>query len=271
MNKYKTTVLLLITFFSINTFADNYPTGARQAGMGNSAVTTTDIWSLSHNQAGLAFMEKPGMGFHYENRYIVPEYGLQSFAFGMPTKVGAFGASLSYFGYSKYNETKVGLAYAKKFSDVISVGIQFDYLNYYLGDYYGNTGTVIGEIGILAKPNEKLSLGAHVYNPTLSQINAQNVERIPTIFKLGMSYKFSDRFLIAVETEKDIDFGARFRAGIEYFIVDNVALRTGIMTNPFENSFGIGYYKSKFRFNLAFSRNSILGYTPHVSIGYMIK
>jgi len=123
------TFLLVFLFIYLISYSgnDNYPTGSRSASMGNSSVTLSDVWSTHHNQAGLAGLTKPTIGFHHENRFIVKEYGLQSLAFVLPTNSGNFGISLSYFGYSKYNESKIGLGYAKKLSDKISFGVQLDY------------------------------------------------------------------------------------------------------------------------------------------------
>ncbi len=258
----------LIIFVQNFVFADNYPTGARQSAMGTAGVTFSDIWAVQNNQAGLAGLKNMSIGFHFENRYLTPQYGLKALAFGLPTSQGTFGVDVNYFGYSLYNETKIGLAYARKFSDYFSVGIQLDYLNYFIADYYGNKGTAIAEIGVLSKPFKNLTFGVHIYNPTLSQVADYNNERVPTIVKFGLNYKFNDKFLIAAETEKDIDFKPRYKVGLEYYIIDDIALRTGIITNPFENSFGIGYIKKHISANIAFSTNKILGITPYVSFQY---
>ena len=38
---------------------DNYPLGARSAGMATASVVLTDIWSSANNQAGLGYIEQP--------------------------------------------------------------------------------------------------------------------------------------------------------------------------------------------------------------------
>ena len=266
----KKILFIIITILAYNiTFADNYPTGARQSAMGTASVSFHDVWAVQNNQAGLASLENMTIGFHFENRYLAPQYGLKSLVFGLPTSQGTFGVNINYFGYSLYNESKIGLAYARKFSDYFSLGISLDYLNYYIADfYYGNKGTAVAEIGVLSKPLEKLTFGVHIYNPTMSQVADYNNERIPTIVRFGLNYEFNEKFLMAVETEKDIDFKPRYKVGLEYFIIDDVALRTGIITNPFENSFGIGYIKKRISANIAFSTNKLLGLTPYVSLQY---
>ena len=266
-------LLFVFIFFSEISKAgnDNYPVGARQAGMSNAAVMSSDIWSLWHNQAGLAYLKNTTVGMYYDNRFLVPEYGYKAFGLGVPTKRGVLGFGFSYFGYSQYNEKKVSLAYAKSFTEKFSVGLQLDYLNTFINQDYGSAGTVVIEFGILSQPIKNLFVAAHVYNPTRSSIAIYQDERIPTIFRFGLGYKMGDKSFIAVELEKEIDFAPRFKAGIEYKLIDNFFLRTGISLKPLSNSFGIGYKLKSFILDIAFTTNRELGITPHVSMIYSFK
>ncbi|MBT3207662.1 MAG: hypothetical protein HN704_16315 [Bacteroidetes bacterium] len=258
-------ILLISTSFAAN---DNYPIGARQAAMSNASVCLSDIWSVHHNQAGLTKLKKISLGFHHENKFFNNDFGLQSFALALPTKSGVFAFNLSYFGFTEYNESKIALSYAKSFGEKFSVGIQFDYFNTFINDNFDNQGTMVIEAGIISEPVENLIIGAHIFNPTKSQISKSTEEKVPTIFKIGVAYKFYEKTTICIETEKDIDFSSVFKIGIEYLIVKNVLLRTGFRTNPANFSFGIGYLFRKFSADIAFSRHEIFGTTPHFSIGY---
>ena len=53
-------------------------------------------------------------------KYGIKELSHGALALALPTNAGTFGLSYSYFGYSKYNESKIGLAYAKKLFEKIS-------------------------------------------------------------------------------------------------------------------------------------------------------
>ncbi len=107
---------------------ENYHIGGRSAAMGHSSVMLKDQWSIHHNQAGLAWMDKKAAGIYYESRFATSALGLQGDLFVLPTKLGNFGVSVAAFGFSLYNETKVGLAYARKLSPMFSVGVQLNYL-----------------------------------------------------------------------------------------------------------------------------------------------
>ena len=273
----KTLVLLfslsLFTTLHHTSFAghENFMLGARQAGMGFTGVSYSDIWSATRNQAGLAYIEKPGFGLFYENRFTLKELGLKAGVFALPTKSGVFAIDLMQFGYNKYNESRIGLAFAKPLGKRFSVGIQLDYLNTFFSEEYGNKGTAIAEIGFLSQPIDKLFIGAHIYNFSRAKIAAYNDERIPTILTFGISYSFSEKVLCAVEAEKDIDYKALYKIGIEYHFMENLFLRAGVTSNPNEMCFGLGYVYKKIKADVSFTNHQILGLTPHVGFSYSFK
>src|SRR5262245_32490142 len=108
MKRWGFFLLLLLQHGTLRA-ADNYLLGARPAGIANAAVTLSDAWSVSHNQAGLGTMEHAAASVYFENRFLISELALKAFAFALPVKgSGTFAISASQFGYSKYNESKAG-------------------------------------------------------------------------------------------------------------------------------------------------------------------
>jgi hypothetical protein len=182
--------------------------------------------------------------------------------------LGAFGLSVTSFGYSAYNETKAGLSYGQKLSDKIAIGVQLNYINVKLGQDYGQKSTLTGAVGFIANLSKEIAVGVHVYNPTRTKFADYNNEKLPTIMKLGLDYKFSDKVFLAVETEKDIDFGAVVKVGVEYNPIDILYLRGGISTNPTLSSFGFGLKLKDFKLDLSSSFHQTLGITPGISIIY---
>lgn len=250
---------------------DNFPIGGRSAGMAHASVTLTDLWSVHHNQAGLAFVNKPQGGIFSESRFVVPGIGLRGLVAAVPTSSGVFGVSLSQFGYSSYNESKLGLAFARKFGENLAFGLQLDYLRTHLAENYGNRNMLSVEMGVIAKLSEDLTFGAHVYNPNRAKLSDFNEERTPAIMRMGFNYRFSEKVIVAIETEKDIDFKPVFKVGLEYHITKPLYVRTGVASNPFLNSYGFGVELKQFRFDFATSYHSTLGYTPHLSVSYAFK
>lgn len=263
-------LVLLLCFLSVTTYAGNedFPVGARSAAMGNAAVGLSDMWSAQHNQAGLGFLKEAGVGISYENRFLLKELSLRGGVAALPIKAGTFGLCITNFGYSQYNENKYSLSFAKAFGNVFSVGIALDYLNTHIAEGYGNKGTAAAEVGIMAKPLKGLSIGAHVFNPTRSQLSAYDHEKIPTIIRIGGTYSFSDKVIIALEANKDLVKKAEFRGGLEYNAVKGFYLRIGISSDPVLSTFGFGLQLHNFNIDLAASYHQVLGISPQLGLSY---
>ncbi len=261
---------ILLQFVFLYSMAGNehFPIGARQAGMGSSGVAFPDLWSVTHNQAGLALLAKPTFGLFYENKFSIKELGLKAGAFAYPTSSGVFAIDLMQFGYSKYNESRVGLAFAKSLGKYFSMGIKLNYINTFFAEEYGNKGTAIAEIGFLAQPAKHLYIGGHVYNISRSKIANYNDERVPTIITFGMSYEFSEKVLCTIEAEKDIEYKPIYKVGMEYKFIENLFIRAGVTTNPNQMSLGIGYVFKRLKADISFSSHQVLGISPHFGISY---
>jgi hypothetical protein len=265
-------IFLLIGFCqNLNAQIGNDFVGARSAAMGGYNVTFSDVWSTNNNQAGLGFIEDMSAGIYYENRFLLKETSYKAGAFVLPVKKGAFGISIASFGYTAYSETKAGLSYGQRFGDKFSLGVQMNYLNTSLIQEYGSKTTITGAIGLIAKLSKELSLGVHVYNPNRSKLAVYDNERVPTIMKLGLDYRFSEKVMLAVSTEKDLDVDAVVNAGLEYHITDILYLRGGISTNPTQYAFGFGMQLKDFKVDLSSSFHQTLGITPGISIVYTRK
>jgi len=115
----------------------NYPAGARALGLSNAVVSVSDTWSGFHNQAGLAVLADMSAAFYYESRFQVEELSLVAGAFVLPTRTGNFGLGFLQFGKGTFKENKIGIAFAKSFSEKFSAGIQLDYLSVFrIGGHY---------------------------------------------------------------------------------------------------------------------------------------
>jgi hypothetical protein len=266
-------VLLSVLFFHCILFnlraADNYPVGARSGGVADASVTYSDVWSTFHNQAGLAGIDHPAAGVFFENKFLVSDLSLESFAVAVPAeKVGTFSLGATMFGGKLYNEKKIGVGYGKKLGEKFSAGVQLDYLSTYIAEDYGTRNSFAVEIGFIAEPFKNLKLGAHVFNPNKAKVAEYADERVPVIMRFGGSYKFSEKILVSAEEEKDIDQKSAFKAGLEYHIVEALYLRGGIASNPSLCTFGFGLSFNHFVLDLASSWHQELGFSPQFSLGY---
>lgn len=261
-------IILIQPIFAVN---GNVPEGGRSASLAGASVALSDFWSLQNNQAGLAFYNRFAAGAYYENRFLTKELSLKSGGVVMPVNNGVFGLKVSYFGYAQYNESKFGLAYARRLSERFAVGVQLDYLMTSIGNDYGKKGVATFEIGVLSKINDHLSLGAHVFNPINAKLAEYGDERIPAIVRVGASYAFDDKLMATAEVEKETEFDPVARFGLEYRIIEEIYVRGGIASNPGLYAFGFGINLKNLRLDFSSSVHQVLGFSPQISMTYRFK
>ncbi len=259
--------ILLTTVLFLSVINGNCQVGSRSAGMGNTSVAMTDFWGVMNNQAGIAKFDKPMVGAYYKNSFMLTQLSTKCIAVIFPTKFGVLAASYNHFGYSLYNEQKVGITYARSFGQYFRVGIQLDYLNTILGNNYGNTSNFTFEIGVQSDVNKKVTIGVWVFNPLSVKLADYDNEKIPTIIRFGLLWHISDALITSIETEKNtIIDPIVFRGGLEYNIKQKYFFRTGFTTNKEIFSFGVGIFVKEITFDISAIMHETLGFSPQVAI-----
>jgi hypothetical protein len=268
MKKLLLTVSFLI--LGISTFSiENYPAGARSLALSHASVAFYDVWGTFHNQAGLAALNNITAGFFYESKFQVEELSLVAGSLVLPAGNGNFGISFFQFGKGTYKENKLGLAYSKNISKRFSAGIQIDYFSLKLPENERSKGLFTFEGGVQYTVSQSLILGAHVFNPIQQGIETFSGEqKMPVVFRVGGSYKFSELVLMVFETEKDTQNQLLVKTGIEFFPVNNLAFRFGVSGKPFQYTAGIGYSFGKITTDIGFGYHGNLGVTPSVSLQF---
>ncbi len=239
--------------------------GARGLAMGNTGLGFQDINAIFSNQAGLADLKSVELTVFGEQRFFLSELNVLRAGVALPVSAGVFGLSLEYFGFDQYNEQKIGLSYARRLSKLISISGQIDYLNTRIPEY-GNDGSLTFELGIQSNLVENLTLAAHIYSPVQVRINEDY--SIPSVYRLGLAYKPSSKVIVTAELEKDLDYEATFRGGLEYAAAEGFFLRLGAGSNPTIISFGLGYKKNTLTIDVASAYHLDLGFMPALSAGY---
>ena len=216
-------------------------TGSRCNAMGNCSVSLNDFWSIQNNPAGLADYHFLSVGFSYENRYFMKELSIYNAAFVMPVNIGTFGFSISRFGYEYFNENKLGLAYSRAFGSYLKMGLKLDYLQFNFSDDYEKRRTATFELGIQSDITSDLCVGVYIFNPINIKLKTIHNERVPVIFRFGLSYDVTKDFMMTSEVEYNSDSRLDYRLGLEYHTVNEYNIRVGVHTNPATASVGVGY------------------------------
>ena len=265
------TLLLQVLVFFLFASNDKDIIGARGFGLAGNTIQFHDIWSAENNPAGLGQLKAWGAGFSYHNQFLLSELATKALVIAYPINKASFGLSFKQFGFSAYQENKVGLAYGQQLSKNLSLGIQLNYFSTQLSEGYGAKGTLTGTIGLQAKITDKLSIAALAINPNNSKLAEFEDERIPSMLKLGLAYKFSKKVEVFTELAKDIAFEPNLKFGVEYLPIEALYFRVGYATSPNLSSFGFGLNLKQFTLDFASSFDSNLGFSPQVSLSYVPK
>jgi hypothetical protein len=159
----------------------------------------------------------------------------------------------------------VGAGYGYRFGQ-ISLGARVDMLQVSiegLGSRRVVLGTLGGQIEVL--PN-RLTFGASLYNLSQTKLASYQDERVPTVLKAGLAYRPGTQVLLVVETEKDVERAANFKAGLEYRPVPVLAARLGLASLTEQASAGIGLATGSFQLDYAAAFQQALGFSHHLSI-----
>jgi hypothetical protein len=271
MKTFRNSVIIAILLLPSTLFAGGnlFPLGARNAGMCRSSVALTGFWNILNNPAGLATLENPTAGISYESKFNLQQLSNKTAAFAYPTGAGVLGVDFNYFGYRQYNEIKAGLVYARAFGSYLRMGLQLDYLQTTLGDGYGSKRNVTFELGIQSDITKEITLGAYLYNPIRVKLSDYADERIPAIFRFGMTWHFSKSFLATTEAEKS-SFYPRviIRGGLEYNLKKKFYMRTGFSSGEEVFAFGFGIYLKGLNVDIAAIMHQTLGFSPQASLTY---
>lgn len=242
-----------------------YGAGARSIGIGQITTVLDDPSAGFGNAAALSFNSTQGILLTGGQRFgesELKEIGITaSFQSG---KQGAFFGSVQYFGFDLYNEQKIGIGYTRALSSTTAASLQFNLYQFRIEEY-GNTIQPGFELGFYTQVTKEFTLGAHLVNPV--RIESEDGIAAPTVIRVGSAYRPSEKVTVYGEVEKDIDFPANFKIGIEYYPMPAFALRLGATTEPSSIHFGAGYLiRDQLRIDIGVGYDTLLGVSPSVGI-----
>jgi hypothetical protein len=261
----------ILVFLSYQTYAQSIyaPISARVTGIGDASVTLSGYWASFQNTAGITSTEALEVGVSYENRFMMP--GMNFMAAGITGKIpfGAISVNVMRFGDDFYNEHKIAIGYATKIG-IIKLGGRANYIQYVVQDF-GNRSTYSVDFGGIASITPQLEVGAQALNITQSSLNSEAEQHVPTILKLGLSYRPKEYFMLNTEIEKDILKPAMIKVGAEYNFLQKFYLRTGINSTSFQSFYGLGFKYLSLQWDYALSNHAELGFSHSLSMHYKLR
>jgi len=261
LRKFYSIIIFILVYCLGFSQAVRHPIAARYIGLGAYSINHVDAFSFTSNQAALAQINVAAVGVYGEKRFLLSATNLYSAVAVMPTKQGNFGLQLDYFGFKNYNESQIGIAYARSLGSKLDVGIKFNYYGFRI-PAYGNSSAINFEMGAIAHLSERLHVGIHVYNPVGGKLSRTDDEKLSSIYKFGMGYEASEKFLVSAEIIKEEDQPVNVDVGVQYNFMKQFFVRAGTSTETNNSYVGAGISWKNFRLDVTGSYHPQIGFTP---------
>ena len=268
--------------------------GARSAALGQiGSVLSDDGWAGAGNAAALGQLSRPTVGVGAENRYLLPTLNTASLVVAVligyrnnaapavpvagvtaavagadAPRYGTVGITAQRFGGQLYSEQRLGLGYGYQLGTV-RVGARVEVLQTSiqgLGSRRAVAASLGGQADIIPR---KLTFGATLYNLNQARLAEYQDERLPTVLRAGLAWRAAEKVVLLVETEKDVEQDADFKAGLEYLPLPALALRAGLSTLTSQLTGGVGLRTGAFRIDYAAGWHETLGLSQQLSAAYV--
>ncbi|RED96652.1 hypothetical protein [Marinoscillum furvescens] len=246
----------------------NYTIGARHQALGGTSVTLADPWAAFNNPGALGSYDQSTAIAGFQNRYNISN--LMTIAGGATYSHPWFTLAAKYykFGDKYYSEQMMGLTIANRLQ-MVSFGGGISLLQTRAEGLQPHRKLAL-ELGGTAEITPQILLGVHLFNLKHGSI-------YPTTMKAGFSFRPQEQIMLNTEIEKQLNTRERIKTGMEYQVIEFLAIRTGIMIQNHKHSktqitpaFGFGVTPGKLTVDYAFSAHT-LGAVHELSVGLTLK
>jgi len=238
---------------------------ARTSAMGSASVSLITF----DNPGANSLVAASRVSLHYANAYGLKELSTSAAALFYANRILDAGLVVSRFGYEKYNETRLSGNFSKKLSKRLSAGVRFNYYSILMSEEEGAKSTLSTDAGVLMHLLPELTVGASVHNfIRTTYTTARGDFELPLLLRVGANYSFNKDFMIVGELAKSSQDDLLIKMGMEYKPLEEVALRVGLMGEPFQPTFGVGYSPGRFSFDVASVYHTVLGFHTQFSMQY---
>lgn len=221
---------------------------------GSNASVMNGVQSAFLNPAGLAAAEKPGVYTNYTKWF--QEINIGYMAVAVPFGENILGAGIGYldypeltavtadpsgdYGYAvedKFSASSglLGVYYARKLSDVVSLGGGMKYVNEKIGDY-SSAGTVAADTGLILSPSYSESYGVSMSNLSWGAKFESKTEPLPATLRVGGMWRYEEEWGSLRGWEYSLSLGTEIR------LKDGIYLQGGTGISPVDFlTFCLGY------------------------------
>lgn len=237
------------------------PSASGYTGQGAYSVHHADVFSFSANQASLAQIKHPAAGIYAERRFLLSELNHFTAVAAMPTRSGNFGFKAKYDGFTDFNETGLGLAYARSLGKKIDAGVQFNYKGIRIASGYGAATAISFEAGFILHITERLHAGVQASDPLGGRFG-KTEEKLSSQYSFGMGYEASEKFFVSTEIIKEEGRPVNVDIGFQYKFIPQLLARAGMSAATTSARIGVGLTLGSFRMDITTNYHPQLGLSP---------
>jgi hypothetical protein len=251
-------VWLLFRSFPAQAVGELVLTDTRSFALGEVHALSSDLL----NPAALSFAKQKSICTEVLNRFQMSELNTVNLSLKYPNPCLDMGVKLATFGYEDYRMSQLQGSFAKKISDVFSMGIQLVYLH---------ENSILEE-----KAKQELSAGIGFFYQCNAQLDlAVSGENLLSTFgsagyecHAGAQYHASENVLALVEAGYSEEKAFYFSTGLEYRILEQVSLRAGYNSLSQSPSLGLGYQWRNWVVNVGFAQHAVLGLNSMIGVNF---
>lgn len=256
-------IMFLVLYVHAEGQVVRQPLSIHYAALAAYSKNFSDLFSATTNQASLASLKSGAFAVYGERRFMLNELTGYTSIVAVPTSSGSIGLQADYFGSSYFNQSQLGLIYARKISSQVDVGVKFNYHMVKVPGY-GTASAVNFEAGALFHLTDKLHTGIHVYNPAGSKLGKTGLEKLASVYRFGLGYEASERLFLSTEIIKHEDEAVGVNAGLQYKLHTRIFIQTGISTGSNNSYVGVGVNVGFGRIDVNTAYHPQLGFTPGI-------
>ena len=174
-------------------------------------------------------------------------------------------------------ERTISFAHGIRLMEDISSSLSFGYavrifnLDYPTASVGGldlGSATTVGlDLGFTATLRERTTAGVYFTNVNNPELGDPVATDLPQRVSGGFAYRPYDGVITTAEVEKQLGQDVQFRGGMEFQVVEELALRFGASSQPNLFDVGAGLSYSRAQIDFTFTHHPVLKYTRHYGVG----
>lgn len=254
--------LIVISYFctiqsTLSQQWDFRQSGTKAFSLSGASSTLKNEFSILNNPSTLPYVSGIRIGLGVNQIYLAE--GLNTSSLGISYSINKIGLGLGIerFGDLILNKSRIRAGVAHKVGNS-SIGMAFTLHQDYVEDY-GYSKFLGFEFSSFTQLTSKISVSLIISNPIIYHMRWREASSKFIAITSGLSYVFSDSFILYLDFQKTSFNEFNSRIGATYNYQEKLFLYVGILTKPIQQSLGIGYKKGKFEFQMGASIHHTLG------------